>query len=75
MSFGEIVLVAETSFSNVKNFIILWLREGLTFSNKDNSAYFSGEKRPMKHSGLSIFVYFKTNLVLVVMLVRKSKDL
>ena len=31
--------------SNARNFIILLLEEGWTSSNKDNSVYFSGEKK------------------------------
>ena len=55
----------------------LGTRQGLTSSNKDNSANFSGEKSTMKHSGVSNFLQFaknfKSNRVLVVVLVFESK--
>ena len=55
----------------------LGTRQGLTSSNKDNRANFFGEKSTMKHSGVSNFLQFaknfKSNLVLVVVLVFESK--
>ena len=55
----------------------LGTRQGLTSSNKDNRANFSGEKSTMKHSGVSNFLQyaknFKSNLVVVVLLVFESK--
>ena len=55
----------------------LGTRQGLTSSNKDNSANFSGEKSTMKHSGVSNFLQFaknfKSSRVLVVVLVFESK--
>ena len=54
----SVVLNNGNKLSNVRSFIILRAGEGLTFSNKDNSGKFSGEKTKaqyMKHSGLSIF--------------------
>ena len=55
----------------------LGTRQGLTSSNKDNSANFSGGKSTMKNSEVSNFLQyakiFKSNLVLVVVLVFESK--
>ena len=45
MSFSENVAVAETSYQNIRSFIILQSEEGLISSNKGNSANFSGEKK------------------------------
>ena len=66
--------------SNVGSFIILLPGEGLTSFNKYNSANFSGEK---KYNQAFRGVYFfyntreniKSNLVLVVVLILKSKVL
>ena len=41
--------------SNVRSFIILRSREGLTSFNIDNGAIFSNKKKKMKISGVSIF--------------------
>ena len=41
----SVVLNNGNKLSNVRSFIILRAGEGLTFSNKDNSAKFSGEKK------------------------------
>ena len=64
------------NLSNVTSFIILRSGEGLTSSNKDNSANLSGKKNQMKHSRVSIFRIgekFKSNLALVVLLVSNLK--
>ena len=65
--------------SNVKGFVILWPVEGLTSFNKDNSANFSGEKSMVKLSEVFSFLVelknVKSNLVLVVVLILKSKGL
>ena len=57
--------------------IILLSGEGLTSSDKENSANFSGEKSTVKLSGVSIFLKIreklKLNLVLVVAFVLESK--
>ena len=42
MSFGENVVVTETSLSTIRSFIILRSGKGLTSFNEDNSANFSG---------------------------------
>ena len=59
--------------------IILWSGEGLTSSDKENSANFSGEKSTVKLSGVSIFLKIreklKLNLVFVVAFVLESKGL
>ena len=65
--------------SNVKGFVILWPVEGLASFNKDNSANFSGEKSMVKLSEVLSFLVdvknVKSNLVLVVVLILKSKGL
>ena len=72
--FSENVEVMETSYQ-----IILRSGQGLTSSNKENSANFSGEKSTMKLSGVCIFGQYakklKLNLVLVVAFVLESKGL
>ena len=52
----SVVLNNGNKLSNVRSFIILRAGEGLTFSNKDNSAKFSGEKK--KHNEVFRVVYF-----------------
>ena len=63
--------------SNVKSFVIFAIGRELNSSNKGNSANFSGEKSTMKNSEVSNFLQyakiFKSNLVLVVVLVFESK--
>ena len=65
--------------SNVKGFVILWPVEGLTSINKDNNTNFSGEKSTAKLSKVFSFLVdmknIKSNLVLVVVLILKSKGL
>ena len=68
--------------SNVRNFIILLSREGLTpFSINNRTNFFvTKKKRKMKLSGESLFFdntrkNFKCNVVLVLVLVLKSKAL
>ena len=69
--------MAETSYQMLKVLSFLQSGESLTPSNKDNSANFSGEKIPIKHSEVSNFLQyakiFKSNLVLVFVLVFESK--
>ena len=46
MSFNKNVVVVEPSYQMLfRDFIILFLGEGLTFFNKDNSANFPAEKK------------------------------
>ena len=65
-----IVVVAETSESNVRSFIILRLGEGLTSFNKNYRVNFCGVYflRILKKKSMS-------NLVLVVVFVLESKGL
>ena len=63
--------MSETKLSNVRSFIILPSREGLTSFNKDNSANFSDVKKSRKMK----LKNSETNLVLVVVLIRESKGL
>ena len=69
--------MAETNYQMLKVLSFLRSGESLTSSNKDNSANFSGEKSLMKHSEVSTFLQyaenFKSNLILVVILVFESK--
>ena len=80
MSFSENVVVAETSYKNVRSFIILRLGKGLTSFNKDNSANFLDEKKStVKFSGVAILENrprnFKSNLAPLVVLELESKGL
>ena len=49
MSFNKNIVVVEPSYQMLyRDFIILFLGEGLTFFNKDNSANFPDEKKKEK---------------------------
>ena len=69
--------MAETNYQMLKVLSFLRSGESLTSSNEDNSANFSGEKSMKKHSGVSTCLQyaenFKSNLILVVILVLESK--
>ena len=60
-SFSENVVVAKTSYRNVRSYH-LRSGEGLTSFNKNNRANFSGEKSEMKLSGVSIFLAYAKKL-------------
>jgi len=55
------LLMGETNYQMLKVLLFLRSGEGLTSSNKDNSANFSGEKSTMKHSGVSTFLQYAKN--------------
>lgn len=55
-------------------FTILWLEKGLTSFNKDISTNFSGEKKSAKKLS-EVFIFWESNLVLVVAVIVESKGL
>ena len=66
--------------SNVRSFSILQSVEGFTSFNNDNSANFSGEKKVQGRIPRCLFFdntrkNFKSNLVLVAVVVLESKSL